>query len=118
MLIEDQFGETTYIQNYARFNKTDLHKHFGTLYDKLDKAEQAGFRDPYVVFSSTMEPYEDYCGDVEVRIMGDREANTQELAEQAQQKYLQDLADQMGVTYYEASVIDRLQKSGKVRVDG
>ena len=118
MLIKDQFGEITRIQNYARFNKIELHKYFGALYDELDKAAAAGFKDPYVIFESTIEPYEDYCGPVEVRIMGHRQPNAQELAEQAQQKYLQDLADQMGVTYYEASVIDRLQKSGKVRVDG
>jgi hypothetical protein len=115
-MIEAQYGEDIYLDCSEEYNKAELHKLFGDLYDKLDKAEQSGFKDPYVVFESTLDPYDPYPGPVEVRIMGHRQPNAQELAEQVQQKYLQDLADQMGVTYYEASVVDRLQKTGKVNL--
>lgn len=116
MLVEAQCGETAYLQVYDEYDKTSLHKLFGDLYAKLDKAEQAGFKDPYVVFESTIDPYDPYPGPVEVKIMGHRQPSAEELADRKQAEYLQDLADQMGVTYYEASVVDRLQKSGKVKL--
>ncbi len=113
-MIEAQFGKTTYLDVSDQYNKTSLHKLFGNLYDKLDKAEQAGFKDSYLVFESTIDPYDPYPGPVEVKIMGYRQPNAEELADRKQAEYLQGLADRMGVTYYEASVVDRLQKSGKV----
>lgn len=113
---EAQFGDDIYISVTEEYDKTTLHQFFGGLYDKLDKAEQAGFKDPYVVFESTIDPYDPYPGPVEVKVMGYRKPNEKEKAEEIEQQRIEALAQKLGVTFYEASVVDRLEKAKKVKL--
>lgn len=114
---EDQFGETRYLNCYEKYNKTELHKLFGELYDQLDKAEQAGFTEVHVVFESTIDPYEPYPpGPVEVTVAGQRELRPEELEEEEVQHRIYNLAAKLGITFYEASVVDRLEKAKKVKL--
>jgi hypothetical protein len=113
---EDQFGEDIYLNEYTEYDKTTLHQLFGELYDKLDKAEQSGFKGVFVQFRSTTDPYETYAGPVEVQVRGQRGLNMFEKAEEEEQKRIEALSRKLGVTFYEASVVDRLEKAKKVKL--
>lgn len=114
-MIEAQYGEDIYLNCYEQYDKTSLHKLFGDLYAKLDEAEQAGFKNPYVVFESTIDAYDPYPGPVEIKIMGDRALTQAEEDAQAYQKKVEALAKELGVTFYEASVVNRLKEEGKIK---
>lgn len=116
-MIEDQFGEVTYLNYYEEFDKISLHKLFGDLYAKLDEAEQAGFKDPYVVFESTIDPYDPLPGPVEIQVRGQRKLTVGEELELKEEERIEALSKKLGVTFYEASVIDRAQKVGKVKLN-
>ena len=115
-MVDDQFGEDIYVDEYTKYDKTGLHRLFGELYAKLDEAEQVGFNDAYIQFRSTIEPYESYPGPVELQVRGDRELSESEKDEKLEQKRIQTLATKLGVTYYEASIIDRLERAKKVNL--
>lgn len=111
---EDQFGKSLYLDVSDEYDKTGLHKLFEKLYSKLDEAEQAGYVKLRVVFESTLDPYDTCPGPIEVRIVGDRKLTQKEQLEEAEQKRIEALSKQLGITFYEASVVDRLKKSGKI----
>lgn len=113
---EVQFGEDTYLNAYEEYDKTSLHKLFGELYDKLDKAEQAGLKNTYVTFESTIDPYETYAGPVEIKVMGYRKPNEREKAEELEQQRIEALAKKLNVTFHEACIVDRLEKANKVKL--
>lgn len=113
---KDQFGESLYLSVYEEYDKVGLHKLFGDLYNKLDEAEQAGYVELHVVFESTIDPYDPYPGPVEVKIMGNRKLTQKEQLEDAEQKRIEALSKQLGITFYEASVVDRLKKSNKINL--
>lgn len=115
-MVEDQFGETRHLSVYEEYDKTGLHKLFGELYDQLGQAEQAGFTETHIVFESTVDPYDPYPGPVEVRVMGQRKLNPQELKEEGERQRIEALAKKLNVPFYEASLIDRLQKANKVKL--
>jgi hypothetical protein len=111
-----QFGKTLYLNEYTEYDKTSLHKLFGKLYDQLNKAEESGLKKVYAQFQSTMDPYENAIGPVEVEIRGERELYPHEVRDNLEQKRIQALATKLKVTFYEASVVDRLEKANKVKL--
>ena len=115
--VETQFGEDIYLNEYTEYNEEELGVLFSNLRDKLVEAEKSGLTNVHVQFRSTLEPYEDnWAGPVEVQIRGYRELNSLEKAQQKEQERILALARELGVTFYEASVVDRLEKQKKVKL--
>lgn len=112
-----KFGQDIFLPDYESYNKAALLELFERLSGELEKAEQSGLKNVRLVFSSTLEPYEDCCvGPVEVKISGDRELNDFEKAQELEQKRIGALAKKLNVTFYEASLVDRLEKANKVKL--
>ena len=115
--VETQFGEDIYLNEYTEYNEEELGVLFSNLRGKLVDAEKSGLTDVFVQFRFTLEPYEAMStGPVEVQVRGYRELNSLEKVQQKEQERIQDLAIKLGVTFYEASVVDRLEKQKKVKL--
>ena len=93
----------------------ELRSFFEDLFDKVLDAEEEGWKNVTVTFESTIEPYEDYPGDVEILISGYRGKTQQELKDEDKQKEITKLSKKLGVTYYEASIVKRLYDENKLR---
>ena len=104
-------GQTSsiYLSKYSQHTKEQF---IAIIDDLFDKAEH--LTNPKLVFESTMEPYEDYPGDVEVYVQGMRHATEQEIEEYRKQAEIQALAKELGVTFYEAATILNLKQRGKI----
>lgn len=98
-----------YLNKYSEYTKEDI---IAIIDDLFEKAKHLS--NTKLVFESTMEPYEDYPGDVEVYVQGVRPATEEEIKADRKQEELHDLAKEMGVTIYEARVFQDLKKRGKI----
>lgn len=115
--VEDKFGEDIYLNEYQELDDEGLRDFCEDLIGKMKVARAAGWKDVYVQFSSTLEPYEDcYPGPVEIQIRGKRNQNPFEKAKADEYKRIQELADKLGITPYEAGVVDRLEKLKKIKL--
>ena len=101
--------DSKYLNEYSEYTKEDI---VAIIDDLFSKASH--LTNPKLVFESTMEPYEDYPGDVEVYVQGMRHATEQEIEEYRKQAEIQALAKKLGVTFYEAKTIQDLKQRGKI----
>ena len=101
--------DSTYLNKYEEYTKDDI---VAIIDDLFEKAKY--LHNPKLVFESTMEPYEDYPGPVEVYVTGMRPATEKEIEEDRKQVETQALAKKLGVTFYEAATILDLKKRGKI----
>ena len=97
------------ISKYSQYSRDQI---VDMIDDLFSKAEH--LTNPKLVFESTMEPYENYPGDVEVYVWGMRPATEQEIEEDQKQAEIQALAKKLGVTFYEAKTIQDLKNRGKI----
>lgn len=72
------------------------------LSEMLMEAENSGFSDCTFNFESTMEPYEDFLGSPEVVLEGYREATKQEKEDTERHDYINSVANEKGISYFEA----------------
>ena len=116
-LVEQQFGRDIYLNQYTEYDEEGLGDLILDLKDKLEAAKKSGLTRVFVQFRSTLEPYENCsCGPVEVQVRGYRGCTYEEKVKEEEQKRIQALADKMGVSFYEASVVFRLEKLNKVGI--
>ena len=101
--------EPVCLNRYSEYTKEDI---VAIIDDLFSKASH--LTNPKLVFESTMEPYEDYPGDVEVYVQGMRPTTEQEIEEDRKQAEIQALAKELGVTFYEAKTIQDLKQRGKI----
>lgn len=114
-MVEEKIGEEVYLDEYMEYTKEGLTSLFKDLQDRLEKAESKGYTGVFVQFRSTLEPYEDCtCGPVEVQVRGYRPLNPRELEQEKEQKAIETLAKELGVTFYEANLINNLRSRGKI----
>jgi len=116
-MIEGTYGNFIHIQEYSTFTASELDRLFTQIKGLMTQAEQAGFTKTKVTFTSTSD-YDGYAGPVKVSIEGMRPMNSSEIRETLIQKRTQDLADKLGVSFYEASIIQRAKDLGKVIING
>ena len=109
MKMREHKTDCIYLNKYSEYSKEDI---VAIIDDLFEKAKY--LHNPKLVFESTMEPYEDYPGDVEVYVTGMRHATEQEIEEDRKQAEIQALSKKLGVTFYEAATILDLQKRGKI----
>lgn len=98
-----------YLNKHSEYTKEDIVAIIDDLFDKAGH-----LTNPKLVFESTMEPYEDYPGDVEVYVQGMRPATEEEIEADRKQAEIQALAKKLGVTFYEAKTIQDLKQRGKI----
>ena len=101
--------EPVCLNRYSEYTKEDI---VAIIDDLFSKASH--LTNPKLVFESTMEPYEDYPGDVEVYVQGMRHATEQEIEEDRKRAEIQALSKELGVTFYEAATILNLKQRGKI----
>ena len=101
--------DCTHLNKYSEYTKEDI---VAIIDDLFEKAKH--LTNPKLVFESTMEPYEDYPGDVEVYVQGMRPATEKEIEEDRKQAEIQELSKELGVTFYEAATILNLKQRGKI----
>ena len=77
-------------------------------------AEKAGLQDVKVEISASTD-YDD-CPYVTMRGVGKRKLTANELATLEEQAEIDKKAEQLGITFYEASIVMKLEKSGKIVV--
>ena len=104
-------GQTSsiYLSKCSQYTKEQF---IAIIDDLFDKAGH--LTNPKLVFESTMEPYEDYPGDVEVYVQGYRPSTEKEIEEDRKQAEIQALSKKLGVTFYEAATIQDLKQRGKI----
>ena len=98
-----------YLNKYSEYTKEDI---VAIIDDLFEKAKY--LHNPKLVFESTMEPYEDYPGDVEVYVQGMRPATEKEIKSDRDYAETVRLSVEMGVTFYEAKLIQDLKQRGKI----
>ena len=101
--------EPVCLNKYSEYTKEDI---VAIIDDLFSKASH--LTNPKLVFESTMEPYENYPGDVEVYVSGMRPATEQEIEEGRKQAEIQALAKKLDVNFYEAKTIQDLKQRGKI----
>lgn len=106
------YKEAEYLSDQTEYRTDTLVKVFKHLFEK---AKSAGLEGCFLRFSSTMEPYEDYLGPVKVTVVGYKKLTPKDQQIREKEKSIQALAEEMGVTYYEAKVVFDLRKSGKLK---
>ena len=84
--------------------------------DLLKKGVDAGLEQCEIFFESTYEPHEDYLGKPLMGVRGVRPLNEEELEQQRYADLIKDLADELGVSYYDASQIYTLSQRGLVNI--
>ena len=67
-----------------------------------------------LIFESTLDPYEDYPGPVEVYVEGLRHVTEAEIKADEEEKELRRLAREMGVSVYKARIFQDLKQRGKI----
>ena len=77
-------------------------------------AKEEGLQGCYLKFESTMTPWEDYLGPVQLTVCGYRKLNTKEKADQERTDAIWDLAKEKSITFHEASTLMSLKEKGKL----
>lgn len=79
--------------------------------DLISKAEANGLENCYLYFESTMEPYEDWLGEPTITAVGYRKLNTQERKELEREDQVRKLANEKGISPFEArNLLDLIEK--------
>lgn len=105
------YEHSMYLSEYHKYQPEDILEVASRL---LTKGKEEGLQGCYLKFISTMEPYEDYLGPVQVTVCGYRKLNAKERAEEERQDRIYKLAEEKGITFHEASTLLSLQERGKL----
>ena len=103
--------EAEYLSENTEYQTETLLKVFEFLFEK---GQTAGLEGCFLRFSSTMEPYEDYLGPVEVTVCGYRKLNASEVNQLETEEAVRILAEKMGISFYEAKIVHGLKQRGKL----
>ena len=119
----------TNYNDYKVWREVELHTHAEYLSEHIEYqpedlleissklmavAKEEGLQGCYLKFKSTMEPWEDYLGPVQLTICGYRKLNATEKAQQKRDKAIKALAKEKGITFYEADTLMSLKEKGKL----
>lgn len=112
--VEERYGDEIYLNEYTEYDAIALKELLDTLEAQMDAATQAGYNNAFVQFTSTLDAYDGVLGPVEVTVRGYRPLNARELVEEAKEKEIANLAEELGVSHYEAAIVKRLKEAGKL----
>lgn len=100
------------LSEHREYLRTEIHEILGRMHIK---AHKMGYKDITFKFESTMEKYEDYLGSPIVRVEGWIAKTERDLEADAARKEQQDLAEELGCTFYEAGQYLMLKKKGFIK---
>jgi hypothetical protein len=107
----DERTEKNYIGSEREYTKEELVE---IIDECILDAQKAGLQDVKVEISASIDY--DGCPYVSIRGVGKRKLTTDELAILEEQAEIEKKAKQLCITFYEASIVMRLEKSGKIMV--
>lgn len=107
------YTEQVYISEYEECSPEGVYEKCKKL---IEKAENQGLEGCYLKFNSTMEPYEDFLGPVEIMAVGYRKLNSEEKQQLKEEDEIEALAKAKGISVYEASNLKSLIDKGVVKV--
>lgn len=100
------------IQEHSEFTLEELASFVGGLFEK---EKEFGLEGSKFFFLSTLEPYaNNFPGPVSVLLGGYRKATPVEKQEYERRQAQEKLAKELGVSYYEAGIIQDLKNRGKL----
>lgn len=105
------YGSSEYLGSETEYHPDSLLGIFSSL---LEDAKKIGLEGCYLKFRSTMEPYEDYLGPVEVIACGYRKLNQKEKEAYQKDEEVRTLAEDMGIPEYQARVVYELREKGRL----
>ena len=108
---ESLYKDKEYIQEYIEYTPEKLAKIFSAL---IDKAVAAGLQNCFIRFETDEKPYKGYLGQIAVVACGYREATQEEKQRYLEEDEVRNLANDMGITDYEARAVYHLRKAGKL----
>lgn len=108
---KEEEAEREYLSEYREYSLDEV---VALCEDLLNKASAQGLQGCFLKFESHREPYEDYLASPSVAACGYRTLNERETAKLEEQKAIESIADELKITFYEASVVKRLRESGKI----
>ncbi len=100
-----------YLNEYVEYQPEDLLELFSKL---MAIAKEEGLRGCYLNFGSTMTPWEDCLGPVQLTVCGYMKLNTKEKAEQERTDAITALAKEKSITFHEACTLMSLKERGKL----
>lgn len=100
-----------YFQEFKEYQLEDV---IAILKHLEDKAKRQGLENTYFRFSSELDPYEDVLNPPSVTVYGFREKTQSELIIDKEEKAIEALAKEKGITFYEARVLKTLMDKGVV----
>ena len=103
--------KSEYLSEYEEYQPEDI---LGICSKLLFAAKEAGLEGCYLKFESTMTDHESYPGPVQVIACGYRKLNSVEKAEYKKQVTIEALAQELGISFYEAATIFSLKEKGKL----
>ncbi len=103
--IEEEFRSFAVTLNeYDEYDIDRLVEVFKTI---ISEAEANGYTDVKLKFESTMIPYEDCLGSPQVFAVGLRKKTEKEKNQEKEWKRISKLAKKLGISYYEASILEQ-----------
>jgi len=100
------------LSEHREYLRTEIHEILGRMHIK---AHKMGYKDITFKFESTIEQYEDYLGSPIMRVMGWIAKTERDLEAEAAHKEQQDLAEELGCTFYEAGQYLMLKNKGIIK---
>lgn len=109
-LIEDSFE----FESFQQDTGYTLEELINTLQKAKEGGEKKGWTDVKLCINSRVEPYEDWAGDAELRVVGKRLKTQKEKQQDKKGAEILELARQKGISYYEARQLKMLMDRGVV----
>lgn len=109
-LTEDSFE----FESFQQDKGYTLDELISTLQRAKEEGEAKGWVDVKLCINSLIEPYEDWAGDAELRVVGKRPKNQKEKQQDKREAEILELARQKGISYYEASQLKMLMDRGVI----
>lgn len=107
----DEVTEKNYIGSEREYTKEEL---VAIIDACILDAQKAGLQNVKVEISTSTDY--DNCPYASIRGVGKRKLSADELAVLEEQAEIEKKAEQLDITFYEASIVMRLEKSGKIMV--
>ncbi len=100
-----------YLNEHVEYRPEDLLELFSKL---MAIAKEEGLQGCYLKFNSTMEPWDEYLGPVQLTVCGYRKLTTKEKAKQERTDAIKALAKEKSIEFHEACTLMSLKERGKL----
>jgi len=105
------YTRAEYLNEHVEYQPEDLLELSSKL---MAIAKEEGLQGCYLKFGSTMTPWEDYLGPVQLTACGYRKLNTKEKAEQERTDAIWALVKEKSIEFHEARTLMSLKERGKL----